>query len=49
MNKLGLIVAREYLIKVKNWKFILTTLLTPLGFLVFFIVVGIIFNYQGEG
>ncbi|MBP8725054.1 MAG: ABC transporter permease [Saprospiraceae bacterium] len=48
MNKLGLIVAREYLIKVKNWKFILTTLLTPLGFLVFFIVVGIIFNYQGE-
>ncbi|MBK8954633.1 MAG: ABC transporter permease [Saprospiraceae bacterium] len=48
MNKLGLIISREYLTKVKNWKFILTTLLTPLGFLVFFIVIGIIFSYEGD-
>lgn len=48
MNKLGLIISREYLTKVKNWKFILTTLLTPLGFLIFFIVVGIIFSYEGD-
>jgi len=48
MNKLGLIISREYLTKVKNWKFILTTLLTPLGFLIFFIVIGIIFSYEGD-
>ncbi len=48
MNKLGLIISREYITKVKNWKFILTTLLTPLGFLIFFIVVGIIFSYEGD-
>lgn len=48
MNKLGLIISREYITKVKNWKFILTTLLTPLGFLIFFIVVSIIFSYEGD-
>lgn len=48
MNKLGLIIAREYLTKVKNKNFIFTTLLTPLGFLIFFIVIGIIFSYEGS-
>jgi ABC-2 type transport system permease protein len=48
MNKLGLIISREYLTKVKNRSFIITTLLTPLGFLVFFIVIGVIFSYEGS-
>ncbi len=48
MNKLGLIIAREYLTKVKNKNFIFTTLLTPLGFLIFFIVIGVIFSYEGS-
>ncbi len=48
MNKLGLIITREYITKVKNKNFIFTTLLTPLGFLVFFIVIGIIFSYEGS-
>ncbi|MGB3226353.1 MAG: ABC transporter permease [Saprospiraceae bacterium] len=48
MNKLGLIISREYITKVKNKNFIITTLLTPLGFLVFFIVIGIIFSYEGS-
>jgi ABC-2 type transport system permease protein len=48
MTKLGLIISREYLSKVKNKNFIFTTLLTPLGFLVFFIVIGVIFSYEGN-
>ncbi len=48
MNKLGLIISREYLTKVKNKSFIFTTLLTPLGFLVFFVVIGVIFSYEGS-
>lgn len=48
MSKLGLIISREYFTKVKNKSFIFTTLLTPLGFLVFFIVIGVIFSYQGS-
>ena len=48
MSKLGLIISREYLTKVKNKSFIFTTLLTPLGFLVFFIVIGVIFSYEGS-
>jgi len=32
MNKLWLVISREYFIRVKNKKFILTTLLTPIGF-----------------
>ncbi|MDQ3141566.1 MAG: ABC transporter permease [Bacteroidota bacterium] len=46
MNKLGLIISREYITRVKNLKFLLTTLLTPLGFLVFFVAVGFIFSYE---
>lgn len=48
MNKLWLIIQREYLSRVQKRSFILTTLLTPLGFLVFFIVIGFVMNYQGD-
>jgi ABC-2 type transport system permease protein len=48
MNKLWLIIKREYLTRVKKRSFILTTLLTPLAFGVFFIVIGFIFSYEGE-
>ncbi len=46
MNKLGLIIGREYITKVRNRNFILTTLLTPLGFLIFFVAVAYIFSYD---
>lgn len=46
MNKLWLIVQREYLTRVKKRSFILATILTPLAFGVFFIVVGFIFSYE---
>jgi ABC-2 type transport system permease protein len=48
MNKLGLIIKREYLTRVKRRSFILATILTPLGFAVFFVVVGFIFQYQSD-
>lgn len=48
MNKLGLIIKREYLTRVTRRSFILATLLTPVGFAVFFIVVGLIFQYQSD-
>lgn len=48
MNKLGLIIKREYLTRVTRRSFILATILTPLGFAVFFIVVGFIFQYQSD-
>ncbi len=48
MNKLGLIIRREYLTRVTRKSFILATLLTPLAFLVFFVVVGIIFQYESD-
>ena len=38
-NKLKLIIAREYLTRVRKKTFILTTILTPLGFLLFFVVI----------
>jgi ABC-2 type transport system permease protein len=44
MNKIWLVTTREYLTRVKNKTFILTTLLTPIGFLLFFIVIGFIMN-----
>jgi ABC-2 type transport system permease protein len=50
MNKLWLIIQREYLSRVKKRSFILATLLTPLAFALFFVVVGFIFAYDsGEG
>lgn len=48
MNKLGLIIKREYLTRVTRRSFILATILTPLGFAVFFIIVGLIFQYQSD-
>ncbi|MCP4438556.1 MAG: ABC transporter permease [Aureispira sp.] len=38
MNKLGLIIRREYLTRVKKKAFILTTILAPIGMLIFWVV-----------
>jgi len=46
MNKLWLIIKREYLTRVKKRSFILATVLTPLAFALFFVVVGFIFAYD---
>ncbi len=48
MNKLLLIIKREYLTRVKKRSFILATLLTPFAFVLFFIIVGFIFSYQDD-
>ncbi len=48
MNKLWLIIRREYLTRVKTKTFILTTLLTPIGLAAFVVVVGLIFSYEGD-
>ncbi|MCB0641947.1 MAG: ABC transporter permease [Phaeodactylibacter sp.] len=48
MHKLGLIIRREYLTRVKKRSFIIATILTPLAFAVFFIVVGFIFSYRSD-
>ena len=48
MKKLWLIIQREYLTRVKRRSFILTTLLTPLGFALFMVVVSFIFGYEND-
>jgi ABC-2 type transport system permease protein len=48
MEKLWLIVRREYLTRVKKRSFILATILTPLAFALFFIIVGFIFSYESD-
>ncbi len=48
MSKLGLIISKEYLTRVKNKKFIITTLLTPLGFLVFFLVIFLLMSNESD-
>ncbi|HMQ50414.1 MAG TPA: ABC transporter permease [Saprospiraceae bacterium] len=48
MDKLLLIIKREYLTRVKRWSFILATILTPLSFAIFFIVIGFIFEYESD-
>lgn len=48
MNKLGIIIKREYLTRVTRKSFILATLLTPLGFALLFVVVGVIFSYESD-
>ncbi|MCC6815330.1 MAG: ABC transporter permease [Saprospiraceae bacterium] len=48
MNKLGIVISKEYLTRVKNKKFIITTLLTPLGFLVFFIVIFLLMSNESD-
>ena len=44
MSNIGLIAQREYITRVKSKTFILTTFLTPLGFLLFFALVGFIMS-----
>jgi len=46
MNKLWLIIKREYLTRVKKRSFIIATVLTPLAFALFFVVVGVILSYD---
>ncbi len=48
MDKLWLIIKREYLTRVRRRSFIIATLLTPLAFAVFFVVVGLIFQYESD-
>jgi ABC-2 type transport system permease protein len=48
MEKLLLIVKREYINRVRRRSFILATLLTPLGLAVFLVVASLIFQYQGD-
>lgn len=48
MNKLWLIIKREYLSRVRKRAFILGTFLTPFAFALFFVVVGLIFSYEGN-
>ena len=48
MNKLWLIIKREYLTRVRKRSFILTTLLTPLAIALFALVAGLIMAYQSD-
>lgn len=48
MNKLWLIIKREYLTRVKKRSFILATILTPFAFVLFFLIVGVIFSYEDD-
>jgi len=48
VNKLWLIIKREYLTRVKKRSFILATILTPIAFALFFIIVGFIFAYESD-
>ena len=48
MDKLLLIIKREYITRVTRRSFILATLLTPLGFAVFIVVAGFIFAYESD-
>lgn len=48
MSKLRLIIRREYFTRVKKRSFIVATILTPLAFAIFFIVVGFIFSYRSD-
>jgi len=48
MNKLWLIIKREYLTKVMRKQFLLITLLTPLGIGVLMVIVTLIMSYQSD-
>lgn len=48
MDKLLLIIKREYLTRVTRPSFIIATLITPLIFVLFFVVVGLIFSYESD-
>lgn len=48
MHKLWLIIKREYLTRVTSKTFLLSTFLTPLAFLVFFVIVGFIMGNKSD-
>lgn len=48
MNKLWLIIRREYLTRVRKKSFIIGTLLTPILLIAFMAIVSYIFSYQGN-
>ncbi len=48
MEKLLLVIKREYWTRVRKPTFILATILTPLGIGLFFVVMGFIMTYEGE-
>lgn len=48
MEKLLLIIKREYITRVTKKTFILATILTPLAFALFIVVVSVIFAYQSD-
>lgn len=48
MNKLWLIIKREYLTRVKRRSFILATLLTPLAIGLFIVIITVIFSYESD-
>ncbi|MFK7949294.1 MAG: ABC transporter permease [Saprospiraceae bacterium] len=48
MNKLWLIIKREYLTRVKKRSFLLTTLLVPFAIIAFIVVVALIFSYSSN-
>ncbi len=48
MSKLGLIIKREYLTRVRSRSFLLSTLLAPLAFVLYIVVVVWISSYQGN-
>lgn len=48
MDKLWLIIKREYLTRVKRRSFILATLLTPLAMGLFIVIITVIFSYESD-
>lgn len=48
MHNLWLVIKREYITRVRRRAFILATLLTPLGFALFVVVVNAIFSYEND-
>ncbi len=49
MSKLGLIIRREYLTRVRKKSFIIGTLLAPVGLLIYFLVIVFLTKYEGSG
>lgn len=48
MNKLLLIIQREYLTRVTRPTFIIATIITPLAFVLFFVIAALILSYQSD-
>ncbi|MCS6930225.1 MAG: ABC transporter permease [Saprospiraceae bacterium] len=48
MNKLGLIIRREYLTRVRKKSFIIGTLMAPVGLLIYFLVIFYLARYEGD-